>query len=121
MNDQSDTFVESASLRLLRRLVILLLVTMIAGFAIMTTLFVIKLTAFGSLSTTESTASDANSRSTNSMAPTEFPDRIAVPEGQTVTALTRGDGWIAVVTDDSRILVFDSTGQELLKVVEIAP
>ena len=40
-----------------------------------------------------------------------FPDSLALPEGTRAQAVTRGDGWVAVVTDDNRILIFDTTGK----------
>lgn len=52
--------------------------------------------------------------------PLPFPDSIALPENATATAITRGDGWVAVVTDDQRILVYGDDGA-LRQTVEIAP
>ena len=36
-----------------------------------------------------------------------MPDQITLPEGVNATALTIGQGWWAVVTDDNRILIYD--------------
>lgn len=42
----------------------------------------------------------------NETGPT-MPSEITLPEGVTATALTIGEGWWAVVTDDNRILIYD--------------
>lgn len=36
-----------------------------------------------------------------------LPEEITLPEGVTVQAVTTGDGWYALVTDDGRILIYD--------------
>ena len=41
-------------------------------------------------------------------APT-LPDQIEMPDGANAQALTIGNTWYAVVTDDDRILIFDRT------------
>lgn len=38
------------------------------------------------------------------------PDGLALPAGAKVAAVTMGTGWIAVVTTDDRILIFDAAG-----------
>lgn len=38
-----------------------------------------------------------------------LPDQIDLPDGAKAQALTIGDNWFAVVTDDNRILIFDKT------------
>lgn len=45
-----------------------------------------------------------------SRAPT-LPDSITLPAGAQAQAVTFGTGWIAVVTQDSRILVYSSAGE----------
>ena len=40
--------------------------------------------------------------------PPAFPDRITLPDGTVPTAITRGTGWYAVVTQADEILIFDS-------------
>ena len=37
-----------------------------------------------------------------------LPEHLALPEGASAQAVTFGDGWIALVTTDNRILVFDA-------------
>lgn len=50
-----------------------------------------------------------------------FPETLALPEGAEPQAVTRGAaGWVAVVTKDNRILIFDSQGR-LTQEVQIAP
>ena len=39
-----------------------------------------------------------------------LPDNLALPKGAKAAAITMGTGWIAVVTTDDRILIFDSAG-----------
>ena len=38
-----------------------------------------------------------------------LPDQIELPDGARAQALTIGNSWYAVVTDDDRILIFDKT------------
>ncbi len=40
----------------------------------------------------------------------DLPDGFALPEGTSAEAVTFGDGWIAVVTGDNRILIFGRDG-----------
>ena len=49
----------------------------------------------------------------------DFPADIALPAGAKVTAMTRGPGWLAVVTEDGRILIFAPDGQTLLREVDV--
>ncbi len=39
-----------------------------------------------------------------------LPAAIALPDGTTAAAVTIGKGWIAVVTEDDRILIFNADG-----------
>ncbi len=48
-----------------------------------------------------------------------FPDMIALPDGVKAEAFTMGRGWYAVVTDDDRILIFDSASGALRKSIDI--
>ncbi|KPA23072.1 hypothetical protein shim_13650 [Shimia sp. SK013] len=36
-----------------------------------------------------------------------LPEEITLPDGVAVQAVTTGDGWYALVTDDDRILIYD--------------
>ncbi|SMX33419.1 hypothetical protein RUA8715_00162 [Ruegeria arenilitoris] len=38
-----------------------------------------------------------------------LPDQIELPDGAKAQAVTIGNNWFAVVTDDNRILIFDKT------------
>lgn len=40
-----------------------------------------------------------------------LPEGIEMPEGAQAQAVTFGPGWIAVVTEDGRILVFNAEGR----------
>lgn len=46
-----------------------------------------------------------------------LPDEITLPGGARAQAVTIGDGWYAVVTDDQRILIFDRTTGKLRQTV----
>ena len=91
--------VEPANLRFLRRLVTVLTVVMIVGVVIVIALLVIRL----------------NSRP--DMVP--LPAQITLPEGTTATTFTRGPDWMAVTTDDDRILILDAETGALLQEVQI--
>ncbi len=43
-------------------------------------------------------------------APLEVPERLVLPENVHPTAVTMGPDWIAVVTDDARILIYGRNG-----------
>ncbi len=38
-----------------------------------------------------------------------LPDQVELPDGAQAQAVTIGNNWYAVVTDDNRILIFDKT------------
>lgn len=48
-----------------------------------------------------------------------LPDSIALPDGTRATAFTRGADWIAIVTQDDQILIFDASGQILQQKIAI--
>ena len=80
------------SLRLLRALVLVLMVVMIAAVITVVALLVTRMPGGqGSL-------------------PPVLPENLALPAGAAPLAVTFGPGWVAVVTDQNRILVFDDTG-----------
>ncbi|MFA9231556.1 MAG: DUF6476 family protein [Microgenomates group bacterium] len=79
------------SLRFLKALVIVLMITMIAGVITVVGLLVTRMP-------------DANA-----IAPV-LPDQIQLPPGQTAAAVTMGKGWIAVVTEQQSILIFNPDG-----------
>ncbi|MEL7259701.1 MAG: DUF6476 family protein [Pseudomonadota bacterium] len=86
---------EPANLRFLRRLVTVLTATMILGVLMVIVLLVIRLNQ-------------------PAMA---LPDAVALPDGTTPTAFTRGPDWMAVTTDDA-ILIYGLDG-ELRQTVRI--
>ncbi len=80
------------SLRFLKWLVILLTLTMIVGVITVVAVLVTRMPqAF-------------------SAAGPRLPDGFALPEGAEAQAVTFGEGWIAVVTTDDRILIFSREG-----------
>jgi Family of unknown function (DUF6476) len=90
------------SLRLLKWLVIILTLTMIGG----------VITVVGLIVTRMPQAFTA--------AGPDVPDTLQLPEGAKAAAVTFGTGWIAVVTTDNRILIFDRDGT-LRQEVEVSP
>jgi hypothetical protein len=88
---------EPSNLRMLRRLVTTLMVVMIGGFLVIVAVFVIRL-------------SDS--------APT-LPDQITLPVGTTAEAVTIGRDWIAIISTDQRILIYDKVTGKLRKSFEI--
>ncbi|QFU08670.1 hypothetical protein PARPLA_02677 [Rhodobacteraceae bacterium THAF1] len=50
----------------------------------------------------------------------ELPNALALPEGETVSAITRGRGFVAVVTDGGEILIFDANGTRLRQRIELS-
>jgi Flp pilus assembly protein protease CpaA len=92
------------SLRLLKWLVIVLTLTMIGG----------VITVVGLIVTRMPRAFTA--------APPSVPAGLTLPEGRTAAAVTFGTGWVAVVTTDAHILVFDENGVLLQEVpINLAP
>lgn len=81
------------SLRLLKWLVIVLTLTMIGGVITVVALLVTRMPQV-----------------LGTPAPS-LPEGFALPEGATAQAVTFGEGWIAVVTGDNRILIFDRDGR----------
>jgi len=91
MSEASDAALPP-SLRLLKWLVILLTLSMIGGVITVVWLLVTRMPS--ALATTSP----------------EVPANLLLPEGAKAAAVTFGQGWIAVVTTDDRILVFGSDG-----------
>ena len=79
------------SLRFLQRLVTVLTVTMILGVIAMVGLLVTRLPQVS--------------------ATPVLPAGLTLPDGARVAAVTMGTGWIAVVTTDDHILIFDMDGR----------
>ena len=87
-------------LRFLKTLVIVLMVSMIAGVITIVALLVTRLQGGGAL---------------------PLPESITLPDGARVQAVTAGADWYAVVTTDNRILIFDRLTGALQQEVTIAP
>lgn len=83
---------------MLRRLVTTLMVVMILGVVVIVGLLVTRL------------SSDRSPA---------LPEHLALPEGAKAEAVTLGKGWIAVVTDDQRILIYDATTGALRQTVAL--
>jgi hypothetical protein len=81
----------------LKRLVTALAVVMIAGFVVLILTLVIRLNAPA----------------------VAIPDEITLPDGQIAQAVTFGDGWYAVVTEDQTLLVFQESTGALLHEAQI--
>ncbi|MFE3835534.1 DUF6476 family protein [Pseudogemmobacter sonorensis] len=81
------------SLRLLKALVIVLMLSMIGGVIAVVALLVTRLPP------------------SRHAPPPALPDGIRLPEGETAGAVTFGTGWILVVTESDRILIFDTDGR----------
>ena len=92
-------------LRRLRRLVTALTITLILGVITIVVLLVIRLSGM--------------------TPPPALPETVALPAGEEATAMTRGEGWVAVVTIDARgaerIRVIDAATGAPRGVTEIAP
>ncbi|MBQ4826841.1 MULTISPECIES: DUF6476 family protein [unclassified Leisingera] len=99
MTDPSETEIqtEPPQIRFLRRLVTTLTVVMIGGLVVIISLLVIRLQA----------------------GDTPLPAEIALPDGVKAEAVTLGRGWIAVVSQDNRILIFDRESGALRQEVRI--
>lgn len=80
------------SLRFLKGLVIVLTLTMIGGVITVVALIVTRMPQAFVASTPK------------------LPEAIALPAGAKAEAVTFGKGWIAVVTEDDRILIFGEDG-----------
>lgn len=92
--------VDTGLVRYLKRLVTTLTVTMIAGLIILIALIVMRFSAEGTV---------------------PLPGEIALPAGARATAVTRGPDWIAVVTEDGRLLIYDIDGTTLRQDIAINP
>ncbi|MGC9419847.1 MAG: DUF6476 family protein [Rhodovulum sp.] len=99
MDDSPEPEALPPNLKLLRVLVTVLMVTMIAGFLVIVALFVIRMPGGG----------DA----------LPLPGALVLPEGVQATAFTRGRDWVAVVTEDDRILIYDAGTGALRQTVRI--
>ena len=86
------------SLRLLKTLVLTLLVVMILGTLLVVALLTTRL---------------------NTPPSPSLPAEITLPDGARATAVTRGSDWIAIVSEDDRILIYDAKTGALRQSIEI--
>lgn len=98
MSDNPEEFPEPANLRFLRRLVTALTLTMIFGLVAIFTVIVMRFSTDNSI---------------------DYPASITLPDGKSATAFTQGPDWLAIVTDDSEILIYDKTGETLRQTIKI--
>lgn len=89
------------SLRLLKGLVIVLMITMIVGVITVVAVLVTRMP------------------NANAAGPA-LPASLQLPSGASALAITQGKGWIGVVTTDNRLLVFTPQGA-LQQEITIAP
>jgi len=99
MSDTPDAEGLPPALRFPKALVIILMITMIAGLIAVVTLLVTRLP-------------DPN-------AAPHLPEGLALPAGAVPAAVTLGTGWVAVVTEDNRILIFLTADGRLLQEVKV--
>jgi len=98
MTENPEELPEPANLRFLRRLVTALTLTMIFGLLAIFTVLVMRF-------------------STNTVV--ELPSVIHLPSGKTATTFTKGDDWLAVITSDNEILIYDKSGDTLIQTIQI--
>ena len=90
---------EPAQLRFLRRLVTVLTAVMIGGVLLIIVMLVIRL----------------NDK------PALLPETVVLPDGIEAKAITQGDAWFAIVTQDDEILIYERFSGKLHQRVQIAP
>ncbi|MFN4154523.1 MAG: DUF6476 family protein [Paracoccaceae bacterium] len=99
MNNTPETEALPPSLRLLKWLVIVLTATMIVGVITVVGLLVTRMP---------------------DISPMAVPEQLKLPEGARAAAVTMGRDFIAVVTEDDRILIFGRNG-ELRQEIAVQP
>lgn len=102
MSDPSEETALPASLRWLKGLVIVLTVVMIVGMVLIVGMLFVKMR--------------------NVPGPLDLsglPAQITLPQGTSARAVTAGQGWIGVVTDTDRFLIFDGDTGALLRDIAV--
>jgi len=99
MDEPSIGAIEAKNLRYLRILVTALTTTMIVGLLAIVGLHVIRF-GFGHDEVL-------------------IPASITLPAGTQATAITRSAEWLAVVTNDGRILVYTTDGKTMLQEIQV--
>ena len=100
MDGDDDFQTDDRNVVFLRRLVTVLTGTMILGVLTVVILLVIRL---------------------QTPPPPSVPDGLTLPEGATAQAVNFGTDWVAIVTVDQRILVFDRMSGDILQDVPVRP
>ena len=100
MDGDDDFQPDDRNVVFLRRLVTVLTGTMILGVLTVVILLVIRL---------------------QTPPPPSVPSGIDLPEGVSAQAVTFGTDWIAIVTADERILIFDRMSGAILQDVPVRP
>jgi len=98
MIENPEELPEPANLRFLRRLVTALTLTMIFGLVAIFAVLVMRFSPDTSV---------------------KLPSVISLPDGKTATAFTKGEDWLAIVTSDREILIFDEAGETLIQTIKI--
>ena len=93
--------IDPVMIKYLRRLVTLLTATMIIGFIVIIALFV-----------TRFSGGDVTNFP-------KLPNTITLPDGTEPTAFTQGSDWIAIVTTDDRILIYDRATGALRQTIAV--
>jgi uncharacterized protein DUF6476 len=101
MSDPYPQEPDPGNLRFLRIMVTTLIVVMIVGFLVIVGLFIRRLTT------------------PVPSAALTLPASIALPEGASALSFSVGPGWIGVVTQDSRILIFDAASGRLRQTLQV--
>ena len=98
MSDDIPPGPDLPHLRFLKWLVTILTITMIGGVLTIVALLVMRFGEMGSV---------------------DVPDEIVLPDGATATAFTRGASWLAIVTEDDEILIYDRATGNLRQRIRI--
>ena len=97
--DSSPEPIEPANLRFLRLLVTGMTVVMVVGLLALVVLLVMRFRDDGPI----------------------LPENLALEDGVAAQAVTMGDGWVAIVTEDNRILIHDRITGALRQEVVLSP
>jgi len=97
--DSSPEPIEPANLRFLRLLVTGMTVVMVVGLLALVVLLVMRFREDGPI----------------------LPENLALEDGVSAQAVTMGDGWVAIVTEDNRILIHDRITGALRQEVVLSP
>ena len=95
--DPEETVPQDTALVLLKWLVVTLTATMVVGMVVLIWLFATRLPK----------------------PIADLPSALTLPAGETVSAITRGRDYVAVVTDGGEILIFDADGQTLRQRIKL--